>query len=118
MLFARGMRGEGERTFHQVLVCGDLLRRAARLDDLEECEKDALSVVDDVGLTEATRARKVSVGGRKRKKERDEQESAVLLDEEDTLDGDGGVGVNDKAGVLEVGNEEGKDREKLLLREL
>jgi hypothetical protein len=41
-----------------------------------------------------------------------------LFDEEDTLDRESGVGVNDESRVLKVRDEEGEDREELLLREL
>ena len=45
-------------------------------------------------------------------------EGAVLLDEEDPLDRDCGVGVDDERRVLEMRDEERHDGEELFLREL
>lgn len=43
---------------------------------------------------------------------------SLLLDEEDALDRQSGVGVDHEGRVLKMRGEEGKDGEKLLLREL
>ena len=51
-------------------------------------------------------------------RQRNAHESSVLLDEEDALDGDGGVGVDHERRVLEVRNEKRGDREELVFCEL
>ena len=47
-----------------------------------------------------------------------ELELVALLDEQDTLDADSGIGVADIVGGLEVLYEQRKHRQQLLLREL
>jgi hypothetical protein len=112
-----GSAGRQILTLHQVVVGCDLLRSLTALDNLEESVEDALSVRANVGLTEPESETKVSER-KLRRGRHDAQEGSLLLDEENAFNGDGGVGVDDEGGVLEVRSEEGKDREELLLGQL
>jgi hypothetical protein len=96
-----------------------LLRRVSTFDDLEQSGEDAFCVVPDVGLTETRiKAKRLSLADLKRVRRIDSQESTLLFDEENTLDSESSVGVNNEGGILEVRNEERKNRKKLIFREL
>lgn len=106
---------EGERahlTLHQVVVLGDLLRRATLLDVREECQQDILRKWLNICLRESGMSNSTRKPG-------DNSLSLVVdLEEQDSLNCDGGIRVDDVIVRAEMLNEQGKDRDQLFFCEL
>jgi len=76
-------------------------------------------VVPDVGLPETRiEAKRLSFSYSEWVRRIDLQESSLLFDEKDALDGESSVCVNNESGILKVRNEERENRKKLVFREL
>ena len=107
-----------ERTLHQVVVGCDQLGSSTALDDPEQSVEDALGVGANIGLAEAIVRASSAAARDRREGEKNAQERSLLLDEQDALDRDGGVGMDNERRVFKMRGEERKDRKELVLGEL